>query len=333
MVGYGTSFRGDFADNRALVFKNDGTKISYIGRVMIEGRPALRYEYDAHRKALAVKNADESGFAAARGAYWIDPETLDVLQIDLEAYEIPPSLAIRSIVNRTMYWPVLVGGRTVLLARRSEFLLTEADGTLKRNTSVFSNCREYTAESTISFGSSPSSHVSIRTMEEMPVQPGLQIQLVLDTPVDANKAAVGDPISAHTLDSVGSIRRGAHVYGRVSRIINYNDQIPTPRLGQLQRPSKPSRWGQHIGEVLIGIEFSRIEYGRSRAPFLARLIDVESKPGARDAQIRSFGYFEGDNIVQYDPPATASFYVSQENPILGRGVIMQWVTLPQRGSL
>src|ERR1035441_4265467 len=69
------------------------------------------------------------------------------------------------------------------------------------------------------------------------------------------------------------------------------------------------------------------------APFLARLIDVESKPGARGAQIRSFGYFEDDAIVQYDPPATASFYVSQENPVLGRGVIMQWVTLPERGSL
>src|ERR1039458_960437 len=109
-----------------------------------------------------------------------------------------------------MYWPVLVGGRTVLLARRSEFLLTEADGTLKRNASVFSNCREYIAESTISFGSSPRTHVSPPTMKKMPVQPGLQIQLVLDTPVDANKAAVGDPISAHTLESVGSIRRGAH---------------------------------------------------------------------------------------------------------------------------
>jgi hypothetical protein len=333
MVGYGASFKGDFADNRALVFKNDWTRISYAGRAAIEGRPALHYEYDVHRRALAVKNADESGFAAARGAFWIDPETLDVLQIDLEAYDIPASLAIRSIVNRTMYWPVLVGRRRVLLARRSEFLLTEADGTVKKNASVYSSCREYMAESTVTFGSSPGTQVSPPTMENMRVQPGLQIQLVLDTPVDANKAAAGDPISAHTLQGAGSIRRGAHVYGRVIRIINYDDQIPAPRPERLQRPSKLSRWGQHIGEVLIGIEFSRIEYGRGRVPFLARLIDVESKPGAGGTQIRSFGYFEDDAVVQYDPPATASFYVSLENPVLGRGVIMQWVTLPERGSL
>jgi hypothetical protein len=115
---------------------------------------------DVHRGVLAVSNASQSGLAAARGAFWIDSETLDVLQIDLEAYDIPPGPKIGSIVDRTMYWPVLVGGRRVLLARRSEFLLTEADGTMKRNTSMFSNCREYTAESTVTFGSSPGTQVS-----------------------------------------------------------------------------------------------------------------------------------------------------------------------------
>jgi hypothetical protein len=92
-------------------------------------------------------------------------------------------------------------------------------------------------------------------------------------------------------------------------------------------------YGQHSGEVLIGIEFSQIEYGRSRAPFTARLIDVESQPGVKAAEIRGFGYFDDDRIVQYDPPSTASLYVSQESPVLGRGIIMQWVTMRERGSL
>jgi hypothetical protein len=170
-------------------------------------------------------------------------------------------------------------------------------------------------------------------MENTRVQPGLQLQLILDTPLDANKASVGDPIRAHVLQSVDSIRQGTHAYGRVSRIINYNDQIPRPRPERVPQPSQHPMWGQHTGEVLIGIEFSHIEYRRSRVPFVARLIDVESQPGARGTQIRSFGYFEDGAIVQYDPPATASFYVSQENPVLGRGVTMRWVTLPERGSL
>ena len=333
MVGYGASFSGDFADNRALVLASRWTTISYSGRVTMEGRPALRYEYDVHRRVLAVRNGDQSGVAAARGAFWIDPEALDVLQIDLEAYDIPASLAIRSIVDHTMYWPVLVGGQRVLLARRSELLLTELDGTVKRNQSVFSNCREYIAESTVTFGSSPGPQDSPPTKERARVEAGLRIPLALDAPLDANKASVGDPIRAHTLETVGGIRRGAHVYGRVSRIINYNDQIPTPRPGQPSRSSKRPVYGQHSGEVLIGIEFSQIEYGRSRAPFTARLIDVESQPGVKAAEIRGFGYFDDDRIVQYDPPSTASLYVSQESPVLGRGIIMQWVTMRERGSL
>jgi hypothetical protein len=332
MVGYGVSFRGDFADNRALVFNNDQTRISYVGRVTIEGRPALHYEFDAHRRALAVRSAYQSGFAAARGAFWIDPETLDVLQLELAAYDIPTSLSIRSIVDRTMYWPVRVGGRRVLLARRSEFLLTEPDGTLRRNLSAFSNCREYNSESTVTFGPSPKAQSS-PAMEDTRVQPGLQLELVLDTPLDANNAAVGDPIRAHILQTAGNLRRGANVYGRVNRIINYSDQIPKPRSEQRPRPSSHPTWGQHTGEVLIGIEFTHVELRRSRVPFTARLIDVESQPGRRAAQIRSFGYFDDDAIVQYDPPGTASVYVAQENPIIGRGVIMRWVTVAGPGSL
>jgi len=48
MVGYGASFSGDFADNRAWSSLVVGPKYR-IGRVTIEGRPALRYEYDVHR--------------------------------------------------------------------------------------------------------------------------------------------------------------------------------------------------------------------------------------------------------------------------------------------
>ena len=84
MIGYGASFGGSFADNRALVFKSNWTKILYADRVTINGRTALRYEYDAPRGALRLMNENLSGYTAARGSFWIDPETLDLLQIDIE---------------------------------------------------------------------------------------------------------------------------------------------------------------------------------------------------------------------------------------------------------
>jgi hypothetical protein len=292
----------------------------------------LRYDYDDPQGALRVTNGNQSGFTAARGAFWIDPETLDLLRIDIEGYDIPSNLAVRSISNGTMYWRVLIGKRVVLLAHNSEFRLTDADGTVRRNASLFSNCREYTADSTVTFESGSILQVPPPTLENSHIRPGLQLKLVLDRTLDANEAAVGDPIQAHILEGGASIPRGAHVYGRVNRIINFNDQIPLPRPEQPPPTPKHEMWGPHPGEVLIQVEFSQIEYQRSRVPFIARLIDLESQPGKRDIKIRSFGYLDGDAIVRYDPPGTASIYVSRENAVLGRSVIMQWVTTSERGS-
>lgn len=334
MLGYGASMGGEFADNRVLIFKNTPTKISDGGRVTLDGRPALRYEYDDPLGALAVTNNNQFGHAAARGAFWVDPETLDLLQIDLEGYDIPSKLAVESISDSTLYWRVLIGQHVVLLPHNSEFRLMHADGTVSRNTSVFSNCREYAAESNLTFGSSSTPQLPAPpSVEDSRVEPGLQLQLVLDKTLDADKAAVGDPIRAHILEAVGAVPRGARVYGLVNRIVDFDDEIPLARTKQPRPTPKHKVWERgHAGEVLIQIEFSQIEYRRTRAPFLARLIDLESRPGERDSEILGFGYLDDDAIVKYDSPGTASVYVPKENPIFGRAVIMQWVTVSGRGS-
>jgi hypothetical protein len=187
----------------------------------------------------------------------------------------------------------------------------------------------------LTFGLSPEPQLPAQppTIENLHVPPGLQLQLVLDKTLDAGKAAVGDPIRAFILEAAGDIPRGARVYGRVNRIVNFDDQIPlaTPKL---PRPTPKRDWGRrHPGEALIQIEFSQIEYRRNRAPFIARLIDLESRPGKRDTKILSFGYLEGEAVVRYDPPGTASIYVSKENPVLDRGVIMRWIMASERSSL
>jgi hypothetical protein len=56
------------------------------------------------------------------------------------------------------------------------------------------------------------------------------------------------------LQGDGDIPRGALVYGRVSRIINFNDYIPSPKP-EHSPPPKEAMPGQHSGEVLIQIEF------------------------------------------------------------------------------
>jgi hypothetical protein len=200
-----------------------------------------------------------------------------------------------------------------------------------RNASVFSNCREYGAESTVTYGRGPETQILPHAVEGDHVQAHVPLQVVFDKALDANEAAVGDPLRAHILKSSGNVPAGARVYGRVNRIIRYDAQIPSPKSATPRRRARSTqvpaaRWGQHSGEVLVGIEFSYIEYRRSRAPFTARLIALESER-KRSTPIRSFGYFEDGNLVRYDAPGTASIYVLQEDPVLRRGLVMQWLTV------
>jgi len=330
MLGYGAGMGGEFSDNRVLIFKNTPTIISYAERVTMDGRPALRYQYDDPHRALGVTNQNQFAYTAARGSFWVDPETLDLLQVDIEGYDIPPNVAVHSISDSTRYSRVMIGKRTVLLPHYSEFRLTEGNGIRSRNLSVFSNCREYTAESAVIFGSNPELLPPLHADDNPHVQPGLQFQLVLDKPLDADKAVIGDTIRAHVVQGAGEISRGARVYGRVSRIINFDDQLPLPI--PKHSPDLPKKWGQHSGEVLIQIEFLKIEYHHNSAPFAARLIDVDSHPGREATEIRGFGYVDDGAIVRYDPPGTASVYVSKNRPVFGRNLVMQWVTASKRGQ-
>ena len=185
-----------------------------------------------------------------------------------------------------------------MLARDSELLLTLPDGTVKRNFSVFSNCREFQAQSVISFegGASARMEPPPPAIEAARLPAGLELAVALDTTVDLESAAVGDEVRAHVVEAVGPLPRGARIVGRVEKLIRY-----------------------HEGYALIGLSFSRVEFRRFRAPFAARLIEA----GA----IRSFGYFADNDLVRYDAPGTANLYLAGSRPRLRRGFSMRWLTL------
>jgi hypothetical protein len=301
IAGHGAAFRGDFGDNRALVFRNPATTIRYAGDETIEGRPASRFEYELPlgHGGLTMAVGRATGIAGAKGTFWADRETLDVLRIDIEAYAIPADVPVRSAVTRTRYWRAAIGGHRVLLARDSEFQLSLADGIVKRNVSAFSNCREYQAQSVVSFeGGTRAEMERPPAIESGSLPAGLEFAIVLDGAVNLETAAIGDLVRAHVLEGAGPIPKGAAVTGRVERVI---------------------RRHRGAAEALIGLSFSDIQFRRTRLPFTARLVDA----GA--GEVRSFGYFGDDDLVRYDLPGTAHLYIADESRGLRRGFVLRWV--------
>ena len=124
MIGYGASFGGDFADNHALIFKKNDTKASYAGRATMDGRSALRYEYDAPRGALGVANPDSPAsrqHGARSGSIRKHSTSYKSISRATPSHRIWP---VQAISDTTTYWRVLIGQRIALLPHSSEFRLT-----------------------------------------------------------------------------------------------------------------------------------------------------------------------------------------------------------------
>ncbi len=311
LIGSGASATGEFANHIAGIFKNYATTIRYAGKEEIDGRPAARYDYSTPLMAsgLTVGVGSVSGRAAIRGSFWADTNSFDLLRVDVEAVDIPPEVPVQTSRSRTDYWRVRMGDTDALLARKSDFLMTDLTGTEFRNLVVFSSCREFVGETTLTFGAEPAIKVSDPpAIEAARLAEGLELTLVLDTAIDAARVAAGAPVRAHVADAAGEIPGGARVHGRVNRIIRY----------------------EAADQVLIGLEFAEIEYRRKRAPFIARLIAIDPEPKNRRSRVLAFGYFAGATAVQYDPPGTASLYVAASDATLPHGFRTRWLTTEKR---
>ena len=111
----------------------------------------------------------------------------------------------------------------------------------------------------------------------------------------------------------GSTRQGDGQVAESPQSRDIAARFPTPQ----HPPPTPedTMRTSHAGEVLIQLEFLQIQYSHARAPFIARLIDLESQPGKPDPSIHAFGYLDNDRVVTYDPPGTASVYVSKKKEL------------------
>ena len=184
-------------------------------------------------------------------------------------------------------------------------LLTLTDRSQSRNLVEFSQCRQYHAESAISFDTDAdatkdtSAATDTAAVQEIELPADLPLKLQLDTVLDSDTAAQGDPITAHLtapaeLKGKIYIPQGALVRGRIRRLERYPVEKPY---------------------LVVGIEFSEIEFGNKRAAFLGRLDQMDPLRGLiptrmPDAKFDSSSVFHS-RIMDGSSLATSSTPVSE----------------------
>ena len=138
---------------RDLFVKGKGT-LSYRREEKLVGHGAsVRYDFHVGQQEsvlrLEIENVSE--IVAAKGSFWFDPVSLDLIRLDVYGDHMPNELNLAEAVTRTDYARTRIGDSDALLPKRSEMTLTSFFGPAYRDVIEFSQCHQYRAESTIDF--------------------------------------------------------------------------------------------------------------------------------------------------------------------------------------
>jgi hypothetical protein len=301
----GTIASGDFTGHLNTLFAGNAAKITYRGRTTMLGRPALRYDFTTPPEAgWTLRDGANSALVGEKGSFWADAESYDLLRIEVQADHIPPDLLITGTTQRIDYARTRIGSRDELLPKEAELIVTQlpaAEGLSKhdrqmlqpaesRNLVAFSGCREYQAQTAISFGP-----------QQIEIPAGVSLDTLVETDVNSKRLEVGESLIAKLESAIIKggkiiIPAGALLKGRVRTI----------------RPS------DQPGKVMVGLEFSEVEFGGQSAQFSGELRTVE--PGAADVVV----------APQQDRPGAVTFRLPGAGVSL-KGLRMSWQTVDFNG--
>ena len=321
---------GFFALYLKSVFVEGGATYHYQGEANLAGRRQARYDFEVPvtMGGSTINMPEGSGTVGLKGSFWADPESFDVVRLEIHADQIPPNLPISELTMVINYARTRVGAEEVLLPQSGETRLVKFTGEESLNSTELTHCRSFAAQSTLSFDAgsppqadSPRKAVAAHAEAGQPVAPGLVVAMKLATAI-TDKMAVGSLIEGTVAGNVSyrgkvAVAAGATVTGRVRRLERYEDEG---------------------GYFIVGLEFTEIESGGARQRFYADLQDFDSAGAARlmtNSRMQTRSLFDGgkdykttESVWVTDLPGVGTFFVRGQRLYLPKGFRMVWKTRP-----
>ena len=332
-AGAGLTGTGIFALFSKTIFVNDSAIITKFYGEEEQGRRITRYDYRVpllmsgytiylHTGAIQV---------GMRGSFWADPDTLDLLRLEVYSDDILAGSPLEESAATITYARTRIGDRDVLLPDTAELSIRLTSGEENLNRVAFTHCRSYRAESSIHFepGAPPSeTGAMVKPQIATVVLPaGLLIPIRLTAPINETQA-VGALIQGQVANDVKDKNRvlvpgGATVRGRIRRLEHYKDG------------------GSHF---IVGLEFTDLEWEGSHARFFAELQDMDRKDGVdwflHNSNTQTRQVFPGtsetrsnNEIFRTDSlPGVGTFFVRGSQLQLPNGFKTVWKTSSLRSA-
>ena len=313
LIRNGPVSTGSFGAYLNSVFGQPGVAYQYKGEQTAEGKTLFEYAYHVPLEASHFEVKTEAGWrpTAYEGSFRVDPQTYELMQLTVRTVEPPTGAAFCQATSTLGYQRVHIGDSDLLLPRQAELQIELKNGPETRNVTTFAGCREYQAESEISFGDSAAAPGSTpqtfgRGSVSLPI--GLPVTLALEGPIDTATAAAGDAIDARVVTAVhrsGSgdvlVPAGAKVRGRIRRVEHH--LLPSPYFR-------------------IVLAFNRVEVNGAISPFVVR-----SEPDHSLAEKLGANLEVRDTGIWYWGVGTLLFPSNKPQVVIPAGFESKWFTL------
>jgi hypothetical protein len=316
LIRNGPVSTGSFGAYLNSVFAQSTATYEYKGEQTADGKTLFEYSYRVPLHASRFEVKTESGWqpTAYEGEFRIDPQTYELQSLTVRTVDPPSGAAFCEAASTLDYQQVHIGDSDLLLPRQAQLQIELRDGPETRNVTTFSQCREYQAESAISFGDAAAAGTAApqnsRGRVALPI--GLPVMLALENPIDTATAAAADPVDAKVVKPVhrpGSneelVPAGAIVRGRIRRVEHH--LLPSPYFR-------------------IVLAFNRVDVNGAISPFVVRSEpskDLAEKLGAT-LELRDTG-------IWYWGVGTFLFPSNKPDFTVPAGYESKWFTLATGG--
>lgn len=320
MVTGGAIGTGMFALFAQKLFVTGAGTLQYGGAENLAGRASVRYDFHVTRQdsGFRITASGASEAVAAKGSFWFDTNSLDLIRLDVYGDAMPYSLRLEEAVFRTSYSRTRIGEADALLPRQSELTMTHFSGEASRNAIKFSNCHEYQSQSTISFAAPPASvpETPKAQVREVNLPAGVLVPVELDMAIDSKTASVGDTLRGHVAAEVRYqndllLPQGAAIAGHIRQLSRRSSRAP----------------------AVVGLEFSEVEWPGAHAAFYAELVDLYANSAGSHHPVTYFNGHAMQVLIEGGLPGVGVFYLDAAGFHIPSGFHMVWRTLAGSGRI
>ena len=308
---------GGFAGWIGSLFGSSAPAFTFAGACKVDGTSGSRFAFRVPLSSSAHMfiMGDRGINSAYAGSICVDPAALDIMTLEIQDEEIQALVAASAEAIR--FGRTRVGSGDFLLPQYDELTVTDSAGKEFRNVTRYTACRQYTAESTISFDPEhETAPAPEKKAEEGELPGGITLDLNLETPITFEKSAVGDPIMARLNRPVhapgASVPKGATISGRIRGLEQYYE----PMNG-----------------FVVSLEFSSATFEGKRTMFQARLVGPRYEEHVLPGSFPHGGLPEDEPRIETtgfnidkSAPRFGVFRVPGNSLHLGRGLRMIWET-------